>query len=80
MCSALKNEALQVVSELNTSAENYIVAWDLLRKHYENNKLIINNHVAKLLEFSSITKDKHISLKQFIMHIRTHLKVLQILD
>ncbi|EZA53594.1 hypothetical protein X777_06950, partial [Ooceraea biroi] len=76
--NTLKDEALQVISSLNTSVENYSIAWDLLKDHYENKKLIINSHLSKLLEFPVVTKDKYVSLKQFIMHIRTHLKALQV--
>lgn len=74
--SSVKDEALQVISSLNTSAENYMIAWDLLKGHYENKKLIINSHLSRLLDFPHIAKDKHKSLKQFIVHIRTHLKAL----
>lgn len=77
--SVLKDEALQAISGLMTSAENYMAAWDLLKKRYENNKLIINSHLSRLLDFPAITKDKHVSLKQFIMHIRTHLTALEVL-
>lgn len=54
-------------------------SWDLLKGHYENKKLIINSHVSRLLNFPTVTKDKHVTLKQFIMHIRTHSKTLQVL-
>lgn len=73
------HSTLQVINSLNTSTENYLIAWDLLKRHYENKKLIINTHLHKLLEFSAVTKDKHVLLKQFIMHLRTHLKALQVL-
>lgn len=77
--SSVKDEALQVISGLNTTSENYAIAWDLLRAHYENKKLIINGHLTRLLEFPQITKDKHKTLKQFIVHISTHLKALEVL-
>lgn len=32
-----------------------------------------------MLEFPAVTKDRHISLKQFIVHLRTHLKSLEVL-
>lgn len=35
--------------------------------------------MSRLLEFPAVTKDKHVTLKQFIMHIRTHSKALQVL-
>jgi len=74
----VKDEALQVISSLNTTIENYEIAWDLLKSYYENKKLIINSHLTRLLEVPQITKDKPKTLKQFI-HIRTHLRALEIL-
>ncbi|XP_071640848.1 uncharacterized protein [Temnothorax longispinosus] len=68
-----------VISSLTTSAENYTVVWELLKKHYDNKKLIINSHLAQLLDFPQITKNKHTSLKQFIVHLRTHPKALEVL-
>lgn len=77
--STLKDEALQTISELSTSAENYAIAWDLLKERYENKKLIIISHLSRLLDFPTVTKNKHVAMKQFIMHIRTHLKALEVL-
>jgi len=34
--SSVKDETLQVISSLNTTIENYEIAWDLLKSHYEN--------------------------------------------
>jgi len=78
--SSLKDEALQTISGLNTSVANYLAAWDLLTKQYGNKRLIINSHLAKLLEFPATTRDKHTSLRQLIMHLRTHLKALEVLE
>jgi len=77
--SSVKDEALQVISSLNTTIENYEIAWDFLKGHYENKRLIINSHLTRLLEFPQITKNKPKTLKQFIVHIRTHLKALEVL-
>jgi len=41
-------------------------------------RLIINSNLTWLLEFPQITKDKPKTLKQFIVHIRTHLKALEV--
>jgi len=41
--STLKDEALGIINSLNTPAENYTIAWDLLKSHYENKRLIINH-------------------------------------
>jgi len=73
--SSVKDEALQVISSLNTTIENYEIIWDLLKGHYKNKKLIINNHLTRLLEFLQITKHKTLKL----VHIRTYLKALKVL-
>ncbi|KAK2578328.1 hypothetical protein KPH14_012629 [Odynerus spinipes] len=77
--SALRGEALIVIGGLETSAENYENAWELLTNAYENTKLLINTHLNHLLDFPIITKDKPASLKQLVVHIRTHLKALKTL-
>lgn len=77
--SSLKDEGLQVINGLNTSAANYLSAWELLTSQYGNKRLIISSHLAKLLEFPAMTRDKHTSMRQLIMHLRTHLKALEVL-
>lgn len=64
---------------MNTSAANYVSAWELLMSQYGNKRLIINSHLAKLLKFPAMTRDKHTSMRQLIMHLRTHLKGLEVL-
>ncbi|XP_046476713.2 uncharacterized protein [Neodiprion pinetum] len=77
--SALKEEALQVIGGLDTSAENYVNAWELLKNNYENTKLLVNTHLNKLLDFPAVAKDKPATMRQLIVHIRTHLKALRTL-
>ncbi|XP_024887040.1 uncharacterized protein LOC112464328 [Temnothorax curvispinosus] len=77
--NSLKGEALQVISGLKTSAENYESAWELLERNYENTKLLINTHLNSLLEFPAVAKDKPATIRQLIVHIRTHLKALKTL-
>ncbi|XP_011859671.1 PREDICTED: uncharacterized protein LOC105557115 [Vollenhovia emeryi] len=78
--SALKGEALQVIGGLEISAENYVNAWELLTKNYDNNKLLINTHISQLLDFPVVARDKPATIRQFVMHIRTHLKALKTLQ
>ena len=41
----LRGEAAEVIASLELSAENYKVAWDLLRDRYDNRKVIRQSHV-----------------------------------
>lgn len=78
--SALKGEALQVISGLETSAENYANAWELFMQYYDTSKLLINTQLSQLLDFPFVAKDKPAMIRQFIIHMRTHLKTLKTLQ
>lgn len=78
--SSLSGEALQVIGGLTTTAANYASAWELLEKNYENKKFLINTHLNQLLDFPVIKKDKPLTMRQLIVHVRTHLKALKTLD
>lgn len=78
--SSLRGEALQLLRALETSAENYEIAWNLLHNRFENKRLIINTHMKGLVEISSVHKESHVSLRQFIDGIQTHTRALQSLQ
>lgn len=75
--SSLKNEALHVIEALETSGENYKIAWDLLEAQYQNRRLIVNTHLKEIIEIPSVTKDNRASLGQFVNHIRKHVRALE---
>lgn len=78
--SALKEEALNVIQALETTTGNYRIAWDLVKKRYENKRLIINTHLKELFELNSIRKSNHIALRQLVDKIRTHTRALEALS
>ncbi|XP_024888616.1 uncharacterized protein LOC112465338 [Temnothorax curvispinosus] len=73
-------EAFQVIGGLATTAANYENAWDLLLNNYEHPRLLINTHLSQLLDFPAVLKDKPATMRQLIVHVRTHLKALEILE
>lgn len=46
--SSLKGSALQVIKSLEFCSDSYEVAWELLTNRFDNNRLLINNHVKSL--------------------------------
>ncbi|XP_043483450.1 uncharacterized protein LOC122511942 [Leptopilina heterotoma] len=79
---ALKGEAAELLIGIETTTKNYEEAWKLVKKTYDNRKLIVNSHLNELLAFPVIAKDKveeHSSMKKFVLHIRKHMKALQAL-
>lgn len=77
--SSLTGEALQVIHTLETTDENYEIAWQLIIQRYENTKLIINTHIKELFDLSVVAKSSHVALRSFIDSIRTHVRALEAL-
>ena len=49
--SAVKGDALKMISPLTTSEANYTIAWAMLVKRYENKRLIRAKHFDNILNF-----------------------------
>ncbi|XP_034935131.1 uncharacterized protein [Chelonus insularis] len=81
LVGALKGEARAVVERFEISTpENYEHAWKLLKDTYDNQVMLIENHVDALLKMPSISKeDKAGSLRKLIWHIQTHMASLKTL-
>ncbi|KYN02007.1 hypothetical protein ALC62_07184 [Cyphomyrmex costatus] len=79
LCSSLTGEALQVIHTLETTDENYEIAWRLIKERYENKKLIISTHIKELFELQTVNKGSHTALRTYIDSIRTHVRALEAL-
>ncbi|KYN22031.1 hypothetical protein ALC57_05586 [Trachymyrmex cornetzi] len=77
--SSLFGDVLQVIHTLETTDDNYVVAWRLITERYENRKLIINKHIKELFELQPVSKSNHVSLRSFIDAVRTHVRALEVL-
>lgn len=77
--SSLKGEPFNLVATLETIDSNYILAWELLKKRYDNKRRIITNHVQNILNINSVTRDSAIGLRQFINTIQTQVNCLRAL-
>lgn len=74
LIGSLKGEAAQALRSLKVSSENYDIAWNLLKKRFENKKLIIQNNLRALINLESSKKDSHLALQRFLDNI---LKIIQ---
>ena len=77
--SSLKGEASYVINALETSHENYEVAWDLITTRYNNTRVIAQKHIKTLMEVPSISRESAYDLRKLIDTIRTHLRALKTL-
>ena len=62
---------------MELSAENYIVAWELLKERYDNRKIIRQTHVKALLNLPNLSKVFPIRL--FVDQVQKHVRALQAL-
>lgn len=78
--AALKGEAAQVIQALEVNAVNYAAAWDLLKKRFENKKIIIKTHIKNVFELPVVVKDSHVSLRCFLDNFQKNFRALKNLD
>jgi hypothetical protein len=78
--SCVTGEASSVIKSLGITTENYPIAIALLKERYDDQRLIIKNHIRALFDLPNVTKDSPASLRQLIDKVDLHLKVLNTLD
>ncbi|XP_014300182.2 uncharacterized protein LOC106694204 [Microplitis demolitor] len=74
----LTGEAANVISSLETSSQNYEVAWGLLKERYDDRRFMRDSYIKSLLDTPLISKES--SIRSFLGHIQRHLRVLSQLD
>ena len=74
----LTGDAANVISSLETTSDNYKVAWELLTGRYHNKRFIIDSHVKALFELPSVSKE--LSIRTFYDSIQKHVRALRALS
>lgn len=70
--SSLRGSAALVINSLEFSASNYTVAWELLINRYDNNRLLVHNHVKALFSIQSLTKESPVLLRKLIDTVKKY--------
>ncbi|KAK9712250.1 Protein of unknown function (DUF1759) [Popillia japonica] len=78
--ASLEGSAAQVIHSLEFTARNYAVAWEALLDRYNNNRLLVMNHVQGLFNIESISKESAESLRKIIDSVSKNLRALEQLD
>lgn len=76
---ALKGEAAQLLHSLPVSANNYAIAWKLLEDRYENEAIIVNQHVKNLFNMEVLTRESHQDLRCLFDTATQNLRALKML-
>jgi hypothetical protein len=77
--SSLREEALRAVESLSILDENYDKAWEILINRFKNTRLIVQDHVASILNASPISKQSHSHLRELLDTITTNIAALKTL-
>ncbi|KAK9739423.1 Protein of unknown function (DUF1759) [Popillia japonica] len=77
--ASLQGEALNVVRSLEISNNTYEVAWNLLKRRYDNKKLMISTHIKAIFNITEITKESHAALRNLCDSLQKHLRALEML-
>jgi hypothetical protein len=80
LIASLKNEAKDLISNLQITNENFLVAWQLVTQRYNNKRLIAMMHAKHLCQLPQVRKGDASSLRQVINHVSSHMNALQALS
>jgi hypothetical protein len=80
LIASLQNEAKNIISNLQITNENFIVAWQLVIKRYSNTRLIAMTHTKYLCQMPQVKGGDASSLSKLINHVSSHMNALQALE
>ena len=74
----LKGEAADLIASVQLSAENYSVAWGIVKETYDNRRLIRENHIQDLIDIPCMSKE--FSIRALLNNVQKHVRALKVLD
>ncbi|XP_067644907.1 uncharacterized protein [Eurosta solidaginis] len=74
--SCLSGAALDTIRSLEINEANYKIAFDLLRKRFDNNRLIFQAHIREIFGLDKVEVNK---LRELTDKVTSHIRALQIL-
>jgi hypothetical protein len=80
LIASLQNEAKDLINNLHSINENFLVAWQLLTQRYNNKRLIAMLHAKLLCQMPPVKKGHAYSLRQLINRVCSHFNALQALS
>ena len=75
--ACIKGEAAEVIASLETTGQNYQVAWELLKSRYDNEKYIVESHVNALFDIPNISRE--FSIRALLDNVQKRIRALKAL-
>lgn len=76
LVGSLSGAAARVIESVEISDQNYVVAWELLKKRYEDERAIRKRHVQCLFELPRVHREAAGAIRDLVDHVQKHLRVL----
>lgn len=78
--ASLEGSAMQVIKSMEFSAINYETAWELLCNRYDNNHLLVHNHIKALFDIQIIQRESATEFRKVVDDVSKHLRALEIIQ
>ncbi|XP_067214188.1 uncharacterized protein [Linepithema humile] len=76
LVGSLSGPAARVIESIEISDQNYAIAWELVKKRYEDEKAIRKRHVQCLFELPRVHRESAGAIRELVDHVQRHLRVL----
>lgn len=74
--ASLKGDAAAVIHSLELWNDNYTEAWNLLKKRYDNSRIIVQTHIREILDLPNMTKERFSDLREMADQTSKHVRAL----
>ncbi|CAK9822944.1 hypothetical protein ANTRET_LOCUS1375 [Anthophora retusa] len=78
--SCLTGKAAEKIESLETTTANYLVAWSILERYYNDPSIVINNRIKDSFELPTCTRFNVASLGELVDNATKHYRALQALN
>lgn len=75
--SCVTGTASRAIEDIELSDDNYMVAWEQLRRRYEDSDVVKRKHIQCLFEMPSAEKESASSIMQLVDYVNKHTRVLK---
>lgn len=79
LVGSLSDQAAKIIESIEISEDNYAIAWDLLRKRYDDERGIRRRHIQCLFELPQVKQESAGAIQELVDHVEKHLRVLQVM-
>ena len=80
LTSSLTGTAAKLIESIDISNENYEVAWELLKKRYDDPRSIKKKHIHCLFEMPKVERESASAIRELVDHTTKHFRVLKAMN